>query len=159
MSASFDFLLCVTAARHRFRAKYRIHFKNGGHERRSCVGGGSVYILKHGVGEAAGRVVQAYECPNLAGAEGERAGVDDGELLAYRGEFDFVVGCGQRLIGRGHAKAQIADGGTDSRQCGPRGHDVDVGGSQVRRGVDQANLEITRSRCRVVIGEDQVRNG
>lgn len=41
-----------------------------------------VYILKHGVGKATGRVVQAHECPNLARAEGESTGVDGGKFLA-----------------------------------------------------------------------------
>ena len=41
-----------------------------------------VHILKHGVGKATGRVVQAHECPNLARAEGESTGVDGGKFLA-----------------------------------------------------------------------------
>ncbi len=64
-----------------------------------------VHILKHGVGKATGRVVQAHEGPNLARAEGESTGVDGGKFLAYRRELDLIVAPGQRLVGSGCAEA------------------------------------------------------
>src|ERR1700736_4694648 len=108
--------------------------------------GGLVHILQHGGGEAARWIVQAYECPDLAGGESQRAGVDGGEFLPYRGEFDLKVAGSQRLVGSRCTNAKIAERGAHGAQWSSGRDNVDVDGSQVRRCIDQTNLEIARGR-------------